>query len=261
MSYHATLFWLPNWLPSLTGHYWGKRKFEKHPRHDANSVTPLFLLPLPKFFGMFSRMLLLIIAGLFGYSIMAQPLARIKKELETTDNPIGYVKFKMKKKFSIDTVAILSTSSFLGKADSLAYRGKTGKVYGPFTNENILVKILVKAPNTFYHVSHILIDTATFSKHIADSLATALLAKIKTGSDSFQSLAALYSSDRPSAMNGGDLGWFVRGVLLPEMDAKVTRGKKGDIFKIWSQSGLHIVKITDNPKKDTGFALMLRVFL
>jgi hypothetical protein len=45
------------------------------------------------------------------------------------------------------------------------------------------------------------------------------------------------------------------------MDAKVTRGKKGDIFKIWSQSGLHIVKITDNPKKDNGYALMLRVFL
>jgi parvulin-like peptidyl-prolyl isomerase len=210
---------------------------------------------------MLKSTILLIALCFTGSTLCAQSLAQQKKELETTPDPIGYVKFKMKKKFFIDTVGVLSTSTFMGKADSLAYKGKVGKVYGPFKKENVLVKILMKAPNTFYHVSHILIDTTTFRRGIADSLATALIGRIKSGSDSFASLAAVYSSDRPSAMNGGDLGWFVRGVLLPEMDAKVTKGKKGDIFKIWSQSGLHIVKITDNPKKDNGFALMLRVLL
>jgi PPIC-type PPIASE domain len=223
----------------------------------THPISPTFA----KIFGMLRRMIFLMVVSLICSTAMAQSLTQVKKELETTTDPIGYVKYKMKKRFKIDTVAVLSTSSFMGKADSLAYRGKVGKVYGPFKNENILVKILMKAPNTFYHVSHILIDTSTFRKNIADSLATALMARIKSGSDSFGSLASVYSSDRPSAMNGGDLGWFVRGVLLPEMDAKVTKGKKGDIFKIWSQSGLHIVKITDNPKKDNGFALLLRVLL
>jgi parvulin-like peptidyl-prolyl isomerase len=210
---------------------------------------------------MFTRTVLMMAVSLVCSMAHAQSLAQHKKALETTPDPIGYVKYKMKKKFFIDTVGVLSTSTFMGKADSLAYKGKTGKVYGPFKNENILVKILMKAPNTFYHVSHILIDTSTFRRGIADSLATALIGRIKAGSDSFAALASVYSSDRPSAMNGGDLGWFVRGVLLPEMDAKVTKGKKGDIFKIWSKSGLHIVKITDNPKKDNGFALLLRVLL
>jgi PPIC-type PPIASE domain len=210
---------------------------------------------------MLIRTVLMIIAVFFCMEAFSQSLAQQKRELEATPDPIGYVKFKMKKKFNIDTVAVLSTSTFMGKADSLAYKGKVGKVYGPFKSDNILVKILLKAPNTFYHVSHILIDTSVFSRNIADSLATALVGRIKSGSDTFSSMAALYSSDRPSAMNGGDLGWFVRGVLLPEMDAKVTKGKKGDLFKIWSKSGVHIVKITDNPKKDNGFALMLRVIL
>jgi hypothetical protein len=122
-------------------------------------------------------MIFLLAVSICCSSAIAQPLSQVKKELETTPDPIGYVKFKMKKKFKIDTVAVLSTSSFMGKADSLAYRGKVGKVYGPFKNENILVKILMKAPNTFYHVSHILIDTSTFSKNIADSLASALMAR------------------------------------------------------------------------------------
>jgi parvulin-like peptidyl-prolyl isomerase len=209
------------------------------------------------------RKLLWLLVFSMGFCISgaAQSLAQIKKELETTTDPIGYVKFKLKKKYKIDTVAVVSTASFMGIADSLAYKGKVGKVYGPFKKENVLVKILMKAPNTFYHVSHILIDTTTFRKRIADSLGTALLAKIKSGESTFADVASVYSSDRATAMQGGDLGWFVRGIMLPQMDALLVKGKKGDIFKVWSQAGLHIVKITDNPKKDNGFALMLRVLL
>src|SRR5215212_9387478 len=82
----------------------------------------------------------------------SQSLGQIKKELETTQNPIAYVNF-LKKKYVVDTVTIVSSTSFLGLPDSLAYKGKTGKVYGPFKGKNILIKILAKLPNTFYHVS------------------------------------------------------------------------------------------------------------
>jgi hypothetical protein len=50
-------------------------------------------------------------------------------------------------------------------------------------------------------------------------------------------------------------------VMLPQMDAELDRHKKGDLFKIWSKSGLHIVSIADDPKKDNGYALLLRVIL
>jgi hypothetical protein len=37
--------------------------------------------------------------------------------------------------------------------------------------------------------------------------------------------------------------------------------KKGEVFKVWTRAGLHIIKKLDDPKQDTGFALMLQVFL
>ena len=195
------------------------------------------------------------------FAAKSQTLAQIKKVLDTTSNPIGFVKYVLKKKYFIDTVAVVTTGSFMGKADSLAYKGKVGKVYGPFKGENILVKILYKAPNTFYHVTHIVLDTATYSQRFATSLADTIIAKIQSGRATFASMASTYSADYVSAIKGGDLGWFVRGVMLQQLDEAVIAHKKGEIFTVWTAAGLHIVKIADNPKKDVGYALMLRVIL
>lgn len=191
----------------------------------------------------------------------SQSVAQIKKVLDTTRDPIGFVKYVLKKKYKIDTVTIMSTTSFLGLADSLAYKGKVGKVYGPFKGANYLIKVLGKVPNTFYHVSHILIDTSTFSKTFADSLSSKIIRKIQSDSSTFESMARTYSSDNVSAVKGGDLGWFIRGAMLPQLDDAIAAHKKGEIFKVWTPAGLHIVTIKDNPKQDHGFVLLLRVLL
>ncbi len=194
-------------------------------------------------------------------SVKSQSITQIKKELEATPDPLGYVKFKLKKQFRIDTVAIVSSTSFLGLPDSLAYHGKTGKVYGPFKGNNVLIKILAKIPNTFYHVSHIVLDTGLFKKRFADSLADNIIKRIQSGDRTFAGMAATYSSDGASAMKGGDLGWFVRGVMLPQLDKAIGTHAKGEIFKVWTAAGLHIVTITDKPKQDNGYVLMLRVLM
>ena len=191
----------------------------------------------------------------------SQSIHQIKKELDTTLDPIGYVKFKLKKKYTIDTVTVMSTTSFRGISDSLAYNGKIGKVYGPFKGANYLIKVLAKVPNTFYHVSHILIDTSTFSRKFADTLASNIIKRIKSDSSSFSSMANTYSADHYSALKGGDLGWFIRGAMLPQLDEAIANHKKGDLFKVWTPAGIHVVTIVDNPKKDNGFALLLRVIL
>lgn len=193
--------------------------------------------------------------------VKSQSIAQIKKVLDTTSDPIGYVKYRLKKKYRIDTVTVMSTTSFMGLADSLAYNGKIGKVYGPFKGANFLIKVLAKVPNTFYHVSHIVLDTVTFSRKFADSIANNIIKKIQTDSSSFESMARTYSADNASASKGGNLGWFIRGAMLPQLDAAIAAHKKGDVFKVWTSVGLHIVTIKDNPKKDNGFALLLRVFL
>ncbi len=223
----------------------------------ARLLNPIFAFQILRV----TKILLLVLFCGPLFSAKSQTIAQIKKILDTTSNPVGFVKYVLKKKYFIDTVTVVSTAQFMGKADSLAYHGKTGKVYGPFKKENILVKILVKAPNTFYHINHILLDTSVFDKSFAEALADTILARIKAGTTTFAAQASIYSADIESSAKGGDLGWFIKGVMLPQMDKEIVKHKKGDLFKVWSGSGLHIVKIADNPKEDTGYALLLRVIL
>ncbi len=194
-------------------------------------------------------------------SVFSQSIAEMRKVLDTTSDPVGYVKYRLKKKYKIDTIGVMSSTSFIGLADSLAYKGKLGKVYGPWKGANYLIKILAKVPNTFYHVSHILLDTVLFKRNFADSLSTRIITKIKSGASSFEDMATTYSADRASLRKGGDLGWFVRGAMLPQLDEAISKHKKGDVFKVWTPGGLHIVTINDNPKQDNGYALFLRVIL
>jgi PPIC-type PPIASE domain len=188
-------------------------------------------------------------------------LAQIKTELEKSPNPPLYVKDILKKKFKLDTISVSRTSVFHSLADSLAYHGKIKKPYGPYTQDGqrFLVQILAKSPNIFYHISQIYIDTAVYSIKFADSLGNMILARIKNG-ESFEQMARTYSMGG-EAVTSGDLGWVARGVLLPVIEHEVINRKKGEVFKIWSANGLHIIKKTDEPKQDTGFALIMRIFL
>ncbi len=210
---------------------------------------------------MLKKLFVSLLLTAFVFVANCQNIAQIKKILDTTSNPIGYVKFVLKKKYFIDTVTVVSTTSYLGKADSLAYNGKLGKVYGPFKKENILVKILYKAPNTFYHVSHIVLDTSIYTVSFANALADTIMEKIKSGVATFAGMASTYSADHPTANKGGDLGWFIRGAMIKQLDEAIAKHKKGDVFTVWTPVGLHIVKITDAPKKDVGYALLLRIIL
>lgn len=184
---------------------------------------------------------------------------QMKAELEKSKDPIALAK-KWKKKYRIDTVSVISPGKFMGIADSLAYTGKIAKAYGPFPNDSILVIIAVKAPNLFYHAAHILFDTIAFRKKVATTMADNFIKKIKSGQAKFEDLARTYNIDGSGA-NSGDFGLLPRGILLPELDKEIIKRKKGDIFKVISRNGVHIVKIVENPKKDTGFAIMLRIFL
>lgn len=186
----------------------------------------------------------------------------IKEELEKSPNPPLYAKQVLKRRFKIDTVVVTRTRVFNSLADSLAYNGKEKKVYGPYgpKGSQFLVQVLTKAPNQFFHISQIFIDTSVFRYRIADSLGNAILKKLKDGTATFEQLAVTYSMGGEAATKG-DLGWIARGVLLPQIEHEVTQHKKGEVFKIWSPNGLHIIRKMDEPKQDTGFALMLRVFL
>jgi parvulin-like peptidyl-prolyl isomerase len=205
--------------------------------------------------------ILLIINSLCGFG-QTKSMSDIKTEIEKSPNSPLYVKDIMKKKFELDTIFVTRTTHFSSLADSLAYKGILKKVYGPYSiqGKKFLVQILARMPNTFYRISQIFIDTSVFRYRIADSLGKAIINKLKNNQDSFERLAQSYSMGGES-ISKGDLGWVAKGSILPAIDKQLAKSKKGDVFMVWSSNGLHIVKMTDGPKQDNGYALMMRVFL
>lgn len=186
-------------------------------------------------------------------------ISQLKTEIEKSTNSPLYVKDVLKKKFRIDTVPIMHTSKFRGLPDSLAYHGKVGKVYGPYDKGSILVQVLAKAPNTFNRIGQIFLDSSVFRKKFADSLADDIIARIKSGATTFEDMAQTYSMGG-EAISKGDLGWCAAGSTIPVIERELSRRKKGDLFKVWSSAGLHIIRKTDT-KQDNGFALLMRIFL
>jgi len=90
-----------------------------------------------------------------------------------------------------------------------------------------------------FGASHILIKSDTPD---AKAKAEAILAELKAGAD-FATLAKKHSEDT-SAHNGGSLGYFAVGQMVPEFDAAIRKMQKpGELSGlVQTQFGYHIIK-------------------
>ena len=86
------------------------------------------------------------------------------------------------------------------------------------------------------NASHILVDS--------EEKALELLAKIKSGEISFEDCAKENSSC-PSGGQGGNLGDFTRGQMVPEFDVAVFSMEEGEITEtpVQTQFGYHLIKL------------------
>jgi len=85
-------------------------------------------------------------------------------------------------------------------------------------------------------------DEATRKQQRAQ--AEKLLADAKGGKD-FAALARDFSDDKASAVNGGDLGSFTRGTMVPAFEQAVFGLKPGEISGlVETQFGYHIIRLT-----------------
>jgi peptidyl-prolyl cis-trans isomerase C len=103
--------------------------------------------------------------------------------------------------------------------------------------------------------SHILVsvpqgaDEATKAKNKAK--AADILKQVKAGKD-FAALAKEHSQDPGSAVNGGDLGYFPQGQMVPAFDEtafKLAPGAVSDLVE--TQFGFHIIKVVDKKAAHT----------
>lgn len=78
----------------------------------------------------------------------------------------------------------------------------------------------------------------------ARALAEDILRRAQGGED-FSELALTYSEDFASAQNGGDLGYFKRGVMVRDFEDAAFSMNEGEISDIVeTQYGFHIIKVT-----------------
>jgi peptidyl-prolyl cis-trans isomerase D len=96
---------------------------------------------------------------------------------------------------------------------------------------------------------HILVslppDAGEDAEHKARAKAESLLARLEKG-EPFEKLTKEASDDPGSASNGGDLGFFGRGVMTPEFETAafaLEKGGRSGIVK--SAFGFHIIEVTD----------------
>lgn len=74
----------------------------------------------------------------------------------------------------------------------------------------------------------------------------AIKARLDKG-ESFDVLAQKMSDDPGSKVNGGDLGFFGRGSMVPEFEEAAFNTKKGEISEpVQTQFGWHLIKVTDS---------------
>ena len=85
---------------------------------------------------------------------------------------------------------------------------------------------------------HILVETEEQAKEV--------LAKLEQG-ESFEALAEQYSTDEGTKSNGGDLGYFERGVMVAEFEEAAFSLKPGETSQpVKTQYGYHIIKVEDH---------------
>ncbi|MBN1887009.1 MAG: peptidylprolyl isomerase [Thermoflexales bacterium] len=92
------------------------------------------------------------------------------------------------------------------------------------------------------HASHILVETEEKGQEVLD--------KLDQGED-FAKLAAEYSIDTGSKGDGGDLGWFPRGMMVSEFEEAAFALKAGETSSlVKSDYGYHIIRVIEKGEKE-----------
>lgn len=97
------------------------------------------------------------------------------------------------------------------------------------------------APETEYNASHILVAT--------EEEINAAKARIDAGED-FAAVATEISTDT-SGPGGGSLGWFGKGMMVPEFENAVIALEPGQVSEpVQTQFGWHLVKLNETREKE-----------
>lgn len=133
-----------------------------------------------------------------------------------------------------------------------------GDIKGPISASDgtyfIRVEDIRTGENKVVKASHILIKFNE-NKDSAKAESIRIMKEAKAGD--FSQLASKYSQDPGSARNGGDLGFFGSGQMVPEFEKAAFAANVGDIVgPVETQFGYHIIKVDDSQSKEYKYSFI-----
>ncbi len=137
-----------------------------------------------------------------------------------------------------DVGGVDKLNDYLSK-NQISLRDLCAQLRADYIGEAMLNRVTSALPTNVeqVHARHILLTTA--------ALGQTVLTQIRLGKD-FGELAQQYSVDEMSKANGGDLGWFPRGVTEPQFEAtafQLAPGQVSDVVQ--TRFGYHIIKVEE----------------
>jgi foldase protein PrsA len=123
-------------------------------------------------------------------------------------------------------------------ADNLLFDAMSKRHAGPTSVEQV-------------HASHILVATQETGQEVLDKLAKG---------EAFADLATQYSTDPGSKDQGGDLGWFPRGVMTPEFEEVAFSLESGKVSQLVQTSfGYHIILVHEKAVRELEPSLLEQI--
>ncbi len=145
-----------------------------------------------------------------------------------------------------------SVSTLTPEVVTALNKANVGDVVGPFITPQGYTLFryngAITSSEVFASASHILINQyGSDENNLAE--ANKLYDRLVAG-ENFASLAKEYSKDPGSAVKGGDLGYFGKGMMVKEFEDACFNGKVGEVQKpVKTNYGYHIIKVTDRSNK------------
>ncbi|MCH4824495.1 peptidylprolyl isomerase [Gramella lutea] len=147
-------------------------------------------------------------------------------------------------------------NDFTGKNAEAIFNLNEGETFGPYEENGYwkLSKVVeTKTIPDSVKASHILIAYegtqlgagSGRTKAEAEALADSLAGVVRNDKDKFAEIASEFSADTSNKEEGGDLGYFTPGMMIPAFENYVFDNSTGDIGVVETPIGYHVISIDE----------------
>lgn len=193
--------------------------------------------------------------------VLRNAIMVMKDELAKTEDDSNYV---MQNSDELMLPTFVKKGVINPELDSLLFDAPKGTVAGPVVENGYYVvakKLIERFQPDSVKARHILIQPKENSEaavKAAENLRDSIFTALQNGGN-FAELAAKFSADG-SAKDTGNLGWFGKGQMVQQFNDTCFNSKKGQLKKINTQFGFHVVYIQDQtkPVKESQIAMIVQ---